>query len=79
MKKLVLGRWESSELRKHGVVEIIRSGFNILVENEKDWIDGEYRITIINPYDKVVLYERKEKWKKNYKELSMTLTSQKLD
>ena len=79
MKKLVLDRWETNELRKNGVVEIIRSGFNILVENEKDWIDGEYRITIINPYDKVVLYERKEKWKKNYKDLSMTLTSQKLD
>lgn len=54
MKKLVLTTGETRELNQYGAVEITRNGFDILVEKEK-MEDDEYIITIINPYEKVVL------------------------
>jgi hypothetical protein len=58
MKKLVLNEQESKELLEAGAVEIVRNGFDILVEKEKDFKGGDYRITIINPYDRVSLFRK---------------------
>lgn len=60
MKKLVLNKSESLELQRDGAVHIVRNGFfEILVELEKDFIDGDYRITIVNPYGEVVVNKNK--------------------
>jgi hypothetical protein len=58
MKKLVLNELESLELQRVGAVEITRNGYDILVEKEKDFKGGDYRITIINPYDTVSLFRK---------------------
>ena len=52
MKKLVLNEVESKILQRDGYVYIVRNGFDILVEGDKDC---GYIITSINPYDKVVV------------------------
>lgn len=55
MKKLLLSKEETRQLNKNGAVEISRNGFDILVEKNAEWEDGEYTITIINPYDEIKL------------------------
>lgn len=55
MKKLVLNEKESLELQRDGAVHIERNGFEILVEKEDYYFNSDYIITIINPYDKVVV------------------------
>lgn len=62
MKKLVLNEIESKELLETGSVEIERNGFPILLENnpyydenqEEDYLNPKYNITIINIYEKVI-------------------------
>lgn len=53
MKKLILTNEESVELVENGAVEITRNGFDILVEY--DDVNEDYVVTIINPYEKVVV------------------------
>lgn len=63
MKKLVLNKEESEELKRDGAVEIVRNGFYMLVEkndyfNEEEkenYFNKKYTVTIIDDYDKVVL------------------------
>lgn len=63
MKKLVLTLEETRKLKENGSVEIERNGFPILVEinhyfdenQEEDYINKRYSITIIDCFDKVVL------------------------
>lgn len=59
MKKLILTFEESRELLETGSVEIVRYGFDMLVE----WSElfEEYHVTIISPYDKVILKDKGEK------------------
>ncbi len=54
MKKLVLTKEETKVLKELGSVEITRYGFDMLVEVDID-LDLGYNITIINPYNKVLL------------------------
>ena len=58
-RKLVLSQQESDELRVNGVVYVERGGKSILVERNPiavyDSLD--YIITIINPYERVVVKE----------------------
>lgn len=61
MKKLILNETETKELEQDGVVEITRNGFDILVEkNRNTWEDEPYIITIINPFEQVVLTKTKK-------------------
>lgn len=74
MKKLVLTLEESRELKETGAVEIERNGFPMLVEvnpyfdenEEENYLNKRYNVTIIDCFDKVVLkkepkQEQKEK------------------
>ena len=54
MRKLVLNKLESKELRENGVVEIERNGFTIFVEKD-EYSELGYSITIINDYEKISL------------------------
>ena len=54
MKKIVLTQEETDHLNKFGVVEITRYGFDIVVE-KFDEMESGYMITIVNPFEKVVL------------------------
>lgn len=54
MKTLKLTLEESRELKETGSVEIVRNGFDMLVEVSEDTECG-YWVTIINPYEKVIL------------------------
>ena len=56
MKKLVLNQNESSQLLDNGIVTVERCGFEIVLEligNPSE--DFDYTITIVNPYDKIVI------------------------
>ena len=59
MKKLVLTQEESNELKEKGAIEITRNGFDILIEELQDWEkwdeENNYKITIVNPYEKILL------------------------
>ena len=58
MRKLILNDYETMQLEKYGAVEITRNGFDILIEKRSEWEildDNYYDVTIVNPYDKVVL------------------------
>lgn len=56
MKKLKLTPSETKELELEGSVEIVRNGFDIVVEkNTNSWEDMPYIITIINPFEEVEL------------------------
>jgi hypothetical protein len=55
MKKLVLSELESLELQRDGAVEITRNGFDILVEIDRGFGGGDFIITVVCPYDKVVV------------------------
>lgn len=60
MKNLILTKDETKELEKEGSVEIIRNGFDIVIEkNNNDWESLPYLITIINPYESVKLTKDK--------------------
>ena len=61
MKTLILNEWESIQLRKHGAVEITRNGFDILIEKDEDFKGGDYIITVVNPYDKVLVKEPRDR------------------
>ena len=74
-KKLVLKEWESKELKKDGAVEITRNGFDILVELD---FDGDHRITIINPYDKVITKKEKTAKKETVKILASIFDPKKM-
>jgi hypothetical protein len=50
MKTLKLNLEETKELKEYGHVEIVRKGFDIVVEIDDD---DDYQITIINPYKKI--------------------------
>lgn len=64
MKKLVLTLEETRELKENGSVEIVRNGFDMLVE-VSEYEECGYWVTILNPYNKVVLAkEPKESPKK---------------
>lgn len=49
--KLFLTLDETRDLKEHGSVEIIRDGMEIVVEGDPAW----YTITVVNPYEEVVL------------------------
>lgn len=49
--KLFLSLDETRHLKEYGSVEIIRDGMEIVVEGEPEY----YTITVVNPYDDVVL------------------------
>lgn len=64
MKTLKLTLEETRELKETGSVEIVRNGFDMLVEVSAAAECG-YWVTIINPYEKVILAkEPKEEPKK---------------
>lgn len=54
MRKLVLTKEESKELKETGSVEITRNGFDMLVEKDEN-VECGYQVWIINPYEKVIL------------------------
>ncbi len=60
MKRLLLNELETKHLLEFGAVEINRNGFDILVEKDDDFKVGEYRITVVNPYNRVLLTERRK-------------------
>ena len=60
MKKLVLNELESLELQELGWCMIVRDGFYILIQEEKDHLNPDYSITIFNPYDEIVMTQTKE-------------------
>ena len=72
MKKLVLNEIETRKLKEQGAVEIERNGFPILVEvndyfdenQEEDYFNKRYNVTIIDCFDKVVLKKSQSKIKK---------------
>lgn len=56
MKKLVLNESESKELLENGSIEIERNGFPIIVElEESSAILSHYKITVINPFERIVI------------------------
>lgn len=57
MKKLVLNKLESLELKRNGAVFIVRNGFDILVRIDKytGYTEHNYIIKIFNPYEEVVI------------------------
>lgn len=63
VKKIVLNEYESECLKRDGAVEIGRNGFPILIEKneyfdeeiEESYFNMRYNITIINPFEKVVV------------------------
>ena len=59
MKRLLLNDQETKHLLEFGAVEIVRNGFGILIEKDDDFKGGEYRITVVNPYNRVLLTERR--------------------
>ena len=59
MKRLLLNERETKQLLEFGAVEIVRNGFDILVEKGDDFKGGEYRITVVNPYNRVLLTDRR--------------------
>ena len=54
MKKLALTKEEAKFLKEYGTVEITRNGFDIVIEEDNDTGRG-YIITIINPYEKIII------------------------
>ncbi len=59
MKRLLLNELETKHLLEFGAVEIVRNGFDILVEKDDDFKGEEYRITVVNPYNRVLLTDRR--------------------
>lgn len=65
MKTLKLTVEETRELKESGSVEIVRNGLDMIVE-VSEYEECGYWVTIINPYNKVILAkEPKEEPKKN--------------
>ena len=58
--KLFLSLDETRDLKEHGSVEILRDGMEIVVEGDPDW----YTITVVNPYEEVVLAKEPTKLNK---------------
>ena len=72
MKKLVLTKEETKSFKEYGSVEITRNGFDILVEEDSNR-DCGYRITIINPYENIVLSKEQEEKQNNTKTILASL------
>lgn len=56
-KNLILTENETATLEQHGAVELVRNGFNILVEKNEEWEASPFIITIINPYENVKCFK----------------------
>ena len=68
--KLFLSVDETRDLEKYGSVEIIRDGIEIVVEGDPEY----YTITVVNPYEAVVLAKEPAKENKKMKTITILAT-----